>query len=706
MQTTAGAAALLAARGRAYGYAVSQATPKFVDPLPLFGSADIPILTPDKTKYPGVDYYEIVAGVFRQQLSSGLPANGSRLYGYAADTATPNFKALGGAIIATKGTPVRIKYRSALPAQHIIPFDATLPTAPGIVGGTQDRIAIHLHGGLVPWASDGGPFHWVAPTGAGGPSNVNWLPNDIGGLTNDLFYPNLQSARFMWYHDHAIGTTRTSAYAGLASGYILTDAADAAVDALYPLAGGKTLILVIQDKVFYNPAADPGYAAQVGAVAGDLWYPYIYEKAIWKYQGNAKTSPVPSCVAEMFGDTMLANSKVFPFFAVDRGAYRVRTLNACNARFLNLKFVYADATGKEPLGGYLAPTVAPVTAWMIGTEGGFLPGPVPIFINGLPVNPANLTPWLQGPAERSDMIVDFSQCPAGSKVLLYNDAPAPYPVGAPFFDYYPGAPKNPTVVAPGSGPNTRTIMRFDVGSALGQPLAIPALTGANPPLPTVPDPINGGLMLGPLANSPYAGYTVNPVAKEITLNEAFDIYGRLMQLVGTNVPLANKGGFGRAYLDPVTEAVTYGTIEIWNVYNLTADVHPMHFHLFNAKVLRRRLFRNFSGGAPSWSGLGRNPDLGEEGWKETIKMWPGECTTIAVLVENPMPTPTYGRDANNRPIVNVQLPNDPATGLPRPPVPGTLPVSPRIGGDEYVYHCHILEHEEHDMMRPLQALGG
>ncbi|MBI4891842.1 MAG: multicopper oxidase domain-containing protein [Acidobacteria bacterium] len=671
----------------------------------MFG-ADIPILSPNTTRYPGADYYEIVAGAFRQQLSSGLPATGSRLYGYA-DANAPNFRALGGAIIARKGTPVRIKYSSQLPAQHIIPFDPTIPMGPGIVGAEQNRIAIHLHGGLVPWASDGGPFHWVSPTGAVvGSSNVNWLHNDANALTNDLFYPNDQSSRFMWYHDHAIGTTRTSAYAGLATGYLITDAADDIVDAAYPLAGGKTFILVFQDKVFYNPARDPGFGNVAGpttlngAAAGDLWYPYIYEKAIWKMQGNAKAAPIPSAIPEMFGDTMLVNSRVFPTVSVDKGAYRIRTLNACNARFLNLKFVYADASGKEPLGGYLAPTVAPVNAWMIGTEGGLLPNPVQIFNQGRPLNPANLIPWLQAPAERSDMIVDFSQCASNSKVLLYNDAPAPYPVGAPVFDFYPGAAGNPGAagIQPGTGPNTRTIMQFAVGAAAGLPAALPGLAGANPVLPTVPDPLNGGLKL---AANVINGIAVNPVAKEITLNESFDAFGRLEQLVGTNISIG-KGQFGRRYMDPATETVQYGSIEIWNVYNLTADVHPMHFHLFNCMVLRRRLFRSFNG-TPAWAGLGRGPDPGEDGWKETIKMWPGECTTIAVFVEHPMPAGKYTRDAGGRP--QVVVPQAPIGGVSQPPQTSTLPASPRpgINGDEYVYHCHILEHEEHDMMRPLVA---
>lgn len=709
LQTSAGAAALLATRRSAYAYAMSPSVPKFADPLPLFGGSGGPgILSPNTSKYPGVDYYEIVGGVFRQQLSSGLPAQGSRLYGYAADGATPSHTALGGAIIAKKGVPVRIKYRSDLPGDHVIPFDATIPTNVGVVGGTRNRMAVHLHGGLVPWTSDGGPFHWVDPQGAVGASNVAWLYDDAGNLTHDLWYPNNQSSRFMWYHDHAIGTTRTTAYAGLATGYIIAgDVDDAAVSVKYPLATDsttKTFILVFQDKVFYNPAIDKNYGNVAGpttlggAIAGDLWYPYVYEKAIWKMQANAKATPIPSCIPEMFGDTMMVNSRVFPTLAVDRGAYRVRTLNACNARFLNFKFVYADGTGKEPLGGYVKPSVAPVSAWMIGTEAGFLPNPVPIFAKGVPINAANPTPWLQAPAERSDMIVDFSQCTAGSKVLLYNDAGAPYPVGAPIFDWYPGAPNNPGAAAikPGYGPNTRTIMRFEVSSTAGLPVALPPPSVGNPTLPTKPDTINGGLMLGTVP----AAYTVNPIPKEITLNETFDIYGRLQQMVGTNVQVL-KGTYGRPYLDPATETVKYLSVEIWNVYNLTADVHPMHFHLFNVQVLRRRLFRNFNG-MPTWAGIGRGPDPGEEGWKETVKMWPGECTTIAVLVDDPMPASLYPRDVTtSRPTVTVA---QAAVGSTTPPPKvSSLPVSPRTGGDEYVYHCHILEHEEHDMMRPLIA---
>ena len=699
----------------ANAYAISPGLQKFIDPMP-------PIVWGPRMANPvggvyaaGTDYYELTGGVFRYPVSTDMSRifpgyTGTRMYGYrnTAQLATAHVP-LGGVIAVQKGTPVRMRFTNNLPAQHIIPFDASITQGVGTIP-TQDRMAIHLHGGLVPWTSDGGPFHWFGPGsdtsgrtpgGTYGASWINWLPDytSIPGtpvLSNDIYYPNNQSARLMWYHDHAIGITRTNAYAGLATGYVIIDSADpedVAVRSSY----GLGEFLVFQDKVFWNPANDPNFAIySPGATPGDMWYPYMYEKQIWKLNGR-KNTPIPSAIPEMFGDTMMVNGVCYPTQNVDATRVRLRTLNACNARFLNLKFVFENGATGEPQGGYLAPVAAPVDVWIIGTEGGYLPAAKQVIAAGAPIT-GTLTPLLNGPAERLDLIVDFTQC-ANSNVLLYNDAPAPYPIGAPIFDWYPLAPGNPgaAAIAAGFGPNTRTIMRFAVGLAATPP-AIPALAGvSNPVLPTVVDAVNGGLKLsatpGSIVNHNGVDYTYLPTTQELTLNEVFDAFGRLMQLVGTTVPLV-KGTFGRTYLDAPTETAQYGKIQIWNIYNLTADTHPMHVHLFNAMILRRRLFRTqgFSG-IPVFKALGRGPDAGEEGWKETFKMMPGECTTIAVLVEPPLP-------GNVR---TVQVTNAAGTVF-----TGTLPQSPRLAaqgipGDEYVWHCHILEHEEHDMMRPLVA---
>jgi spore coat protein A len=162
--------------------------------------------------------------------------------------------------------------------------------------------------------------------------------------------------------------------------------------------------------------------------------------------------------------------------------------------------------------------------------------------------------------------------------------------------------------------------------------------------------------------------------RNLTLNEDFDDYGRLIQRLGTDVQngLNNQGlpTWSRNYEDPTTENPKAGTVEVWNIFNLTGDTHPIHFHLVNVQVLSRRPFDPTAwNGTPTFTGPARPPDANERGFKETVRMNPGEVTTV---------------------IAKFDLPNVP-----------NIPLSPRTGGHEYVWHCHILEHEEHDMMRPL-----
>jgi spore coat protein A len=260
--------------------------------------------------------------------------------------------------------------------------------------------------------------------------------------------------------------------------------------------------------------------------------------------------------------------------------------------------------------------------------------------------------------------VDFAGF-AGSKVILYNDAPAPFPMSDPINDYFPGAPDNPTVTEPGHGPNTRQIMRFNVVAATGTD--IPLAIGKETDLTTGIDPsIVGRFTVNPL--EPPAGVRV----RQLTLNEDVDAYGRLIQQLGTNEITAH-GDFSRAYTDPATEVVKVGDVEVWEIANLTGDTHPIHFHLVNVQLLSRRPFDpspSIYTGQPTYTGPATGPDPTELGWKETVKMNPGEVTRV---------------------IMKFNLPS----------VPFSVPSSPRTGGQEYVWHCHILEHEEHDMMRPL-----
>jgi spore coat protein A, manganese oxidase len=170
-------------------------------------------------------------------------------------------------------------------------------------------------------------------------------------------------------------------------------------------------------------------------------------------------------------------------------------------------------------------------------------------------------------------------------------------------------------------------------------------------------------MLPSAARTPVRTTTV----RDLTLNEDFDNYGRLIQRLGTNVRLS-AGTFAKSFEDAASETPRAGDTEVWRIFNLTGDTHPIHFHLVNVQILERQPFdaRHYNG-APRFHGPSRPPDPNEMGWKETVRMNPGEMTKVIMRFE----------------------------------VPAGAPISARTGGYNYVWHCHILEHEEHDMMRPL-----
>ncbi|MFD2367853.1 multicopper oxidase family protein [Pseudoduganella sp. GCM10020061] len=637
---------------------------KFVAPLRRFGT-DIPLAAPDGKGFGGATHYTMNMEEIVDVLHPSMAANGTRLWAYTNGSVK---KHLGAGIVAHRGEKVQVTFVNSLPARHLLPVDTTLP---GAERG-PNRTAVHLHGGKVPWTSDGGPHAWFSPD-ARGESFVD-LGSTLNGAASrpgqaEYFYPNDQGARMMWFHDHALGITRLNAYAGLAAPYIITDSYEAALAANNNLPGPldpRTLHLSFQDKVFVAPSLldrDPTWAElRPDSRAGDLWYPHIYDAAL---QPGGWTLPDPSIVPEMFGDTILANGTVFPYLEVEQRAYRFRMLNACNARFLNPRLVFTmSGAPTEPNKNAAGPGFI-----QIGNEGGFLPAPTP-------VASARARQLLLGPGERADLVVDFSSVPAGSILILYNDAPAPFPNGDAMADYHPQNPRT-RQSSPGFGPNTRTLLQIRVKARQGAadpPIRLPAAFDAS--------------QLDPYLVMQTAGVpTPNPrgvPVRRLTLNEAFDEYGRLIQLLGTDraVSVGRKSAaFGVPYHAAPTEVVHAGGTEVWEIANLTADTHPMHFHLVNVQVLSRQRFSDkvyprghgipFSGfAAIRYIGQPRAPDPNELGWKETVRMNPGEVTRV--LMRFDLPAPGF-----------------------------TVPPSPRTGGNEFVWHCHILEHEEHDMMRPL-----
>jgi spore coat protein A, manganese oxidase len=122
----------------------------------------------------------------------------------------------------------------------------------------------------------------------------------------------------------------------------------------------------------------------------------------------------------------------------------------------------------------------------IGTEGGFLPKPTLVPTN-VPFNPVTFTGSLiVAPAERLDIVIDFAAA-AGQTIILYNDAPAPFPMGDPRNDYFPAwnVKANPVnaLTGAGYGPNSRVLMRFVVGTAVTAPADAPLLITTSTPMP-------------------------------------------------------------------------------------------------------------------------------------------------------------------------------------------------------------------------------
>ncbi len=715
-------AGLLIGRGKAYAFNESPGIPLFGTTLRGAGPAGIPVAAPDVLAAPvtGVTHYTIDIRQFQDQITPNLGP--TTLWGY--DPATPlgggtqPQKHLGGLIIGKKGVPIQITFRNLLsgPAlsQHVIPVDTTIPGA----NQAPNRTAVHLHGGLVPWISDGGPFDWFDSAGNHGLSFLNnqvLNPSAPRGSA-EYYYPMNQSARFLWYHDHAVGITRLNAYAGIASGLLLRDKFEANLQNLglpgFIEAGGNELPLVVQEKVFVGRdihKVDPTWfdinLQKVTRDPGSLWYAHVYDPDRWEVGEGGLALPNPSSIPEFFGDTMLVNGTTYPQVTVQARRYRLRLLNATNARFLNLQLYVAsnspngitlDSTGFPTNTAFNNHAAGDQPYWLqIGTEGGFLakpakiPSNVPLTFQTPPdpetgqTDPSAINKSLiVAPAERPDVIVDFTGY-AGRSIVLYNDAPAPFPGGGPETDFFPGLDNGNPVNANtpnGFGPNSRVLMRFNV---------VPATGPADPPLKiNETTDLTEGLdpFLVPLALQ-HEGGPPPPVdnTRFLTLNEYFDEYGRLIQILGNQAAPYGSPYFGTAtYLDaPIgtqgatEESVNAGDTEVWEIFNTTGDVHPMHFHLVNVQVINRQLFdMNVFPGSINFAGPVIPPEGNELGWKETVPMYPGTVTRVIMKFDVP----------------KIKVAKGPV--VPTPP-------SPRTGGNEYVWHCHILEHEEHDMMHAL-----
>jgi spore coat protein A, manganese oxidase len=542
-------------------------------------------------------------------------------------------------------------------------------------------LSIHLHGGEVPSNSDGGPDAWYTPgyalTGPGW--NVPYEP-----VTAFSTYPNAQEAATLWFHEHSqVGLTAANVYAGMAGFYFLRGT-DEETDHLPGWSGddkvreitpaGKTA--TFNGANSYLPEIEIAFQDRMFNVNGGLYYP------------AEPTNPDihPYWGPEFFGDIWTVNGKTWPYLSVAPRKYRFRMLGGCQARMVNV-WLQDLATGAN------APSIT-----VVGTDGGLLDHPVTI-------NPANGEKLLIGGGERYDVVIDFTGVPAGTVFTLMNDGNAPYPDGDP--------------VIPGL---TDRLMQFVVNGELVS-TANPANSGIDKS--AVPFNLRPGGELTKLTNFDGTLNTVPVKKRQLVLNEVSGPGGPIMVCVNNSRMASMPGMMGQpAQFGDPTETPTEGTTEMWTLINTTMDAHPMHIHLLQWQLVGRQNFDAMTymmdysmafGGAmpfpmdaayPGGSGspypydsvnadgaVGGNPaispylqgnlipaDLKERGWKDVIIIYPGQVATYIVRVA-PTHLPLTATQQQ------LQFPFDPS------------------GGPGYVWHCHIVEHEDNDMMRPLNIMA-
>ncbi|MEI8353057.1 MAG: putative Ig domain-containing protein, partial [Lentisphaerota bacterium] len=377
----------------------------------------------------------------------------------------------------------------------------------------------------------------------------------------------------------------------------------------------------------------------------------------------------------------------------------------------------------------------------IGTEGGLLPKPV-LHLNqpvGFEQNKKNIvvlnvkekTLFLAA-AERADVIVDFSQF-AGKTVILYSDSPAPVPAPDPRNDTYTANLDmtdmgGPVATLPGMGPNSRTIMQFRVfgtggtapvnaynlrllASLQNPATGLPAIYKATQPPPIIPQPgypSGWSAATATVASISATSLTfkdVNGVVKTNALlpkalHELFDDIGRMNSVLAVELPFTNgrnQTTVPLAFVDPVTEIYNDGETQIWKITHNGVDTHGIHFHLYNVQVINR----------VGWDGAITPPDPNELGWKETVRMNPLE--DIIVASRAIPPKVPFGSPDSIRPL-NPAEPIGSTIGFSNlDPLSGNAFV-PAITNAvvnfnwEYVWHCHLLGHEENDMMRPMSLV--
>jgi FtsP/CotA-like multicopper oxidase with cupredoxin domain len=692
--------------------------PHFVQALPIFNSrrSSSPTLTVGMQEF----QQKILPDSFYNKLS-GANANGTYLWGYQIGTNAPSYPA--PTVVAQRGIPTVVKYVNNLPIKPVLYNNLTVdqsihwadplgvhqqPNQSRYTGPVPG--VVHLHGAEVPSNFDGGPDAWWTTDGKRGKAYDSLSVTDANAAI--YRYPNQQPATTLWFHDHALGTTRINVLSGLAGMYLVRDQFDTGLpnNPLRLPAGDQEIELVLQDRQF--------------STNGQLYFPDGTESDPSAVLNGDPTNPLihPTWIPEFFGDTIVVNGRTWPYLEVEPRRYRFRIVNGSNARFFRMNLV-------NTTGGAASPSI-----WQIGSDGGLFDQAVqPTDHEDL-----NRKALFLAPGERADVIVDFSGL-MGKRLTLMNDAQYPYPSGGAVTPGLDDRVMQFRVIRPLSSRDST----FDPASGA----ALRGATGQPPAIVRLSNPTTGKLGAGVKSDT----------VRQLVLVEVEGSGGPIEVLLnntkwdglreGTTQVAGGPGAQRDAAGDMVTELPRLGATEVWEIMNLTQDAHPIHLHLIQFQLLNRQQIQttfepdgsadytyrgtydsNFPGSRPGDTFMGQDakgawvvtnyprgtyipgygppngytkanadgaiggnpafsptltgpvivPEAGEVGWKDTIKVYPGYVTRIVARW-----TPQEKAIGSTAPGQNA-FSFDPTSG------PG------------YAWHCHILDHEDNEMMRPLK----
>eukprot|EP00775_Hariotina_reticulata_P002747 gene2747-3041_t len=379
--------------------------------------------------------------------------------------------------------------------------------------------------------------------------SVQQLSKDWAPGSAVFTYKNTQRPTQLWYHDHVIGLTRLNVYAGLAGLYQLREVDIKQGPELPGLPWPPAGVGFPTDQVREIPLAIQDRAFDINS---QLFYP---KNMLNRSEVLPQGAVPPIWIPEFLGITLdgtpldqngtsavniIVNGKTWPRFGVTREPYRLRVLNGCNARTIILYF--ALTAPSDPANPII--TEGRLPFYVIGNEGGFFPSLV-----------GPRTSILLGPAERYDIIFDFSRIPnTNGKVQVYllNEGPE-----VPYNGRNNGEQLNL---------NTAQVMRFDV--APGD--AVKSFGSAEQAA------LDAALM-----RSYKVPNLENPVRKrQLTLIEVANPNGNVVAVYLGQANITNGVGVGipKTWSDPVTTNPETEVVEDWEIINLTVDAHPIHIH--------------------------------------------------------------------------------------------------------------------------------